>query len=147
MPPWDAVRGFGEFRYDAGLTLVELERIVQWVEGGAPKGNDAYLDDVPLETPAPAEPRVSKGFVARGTYHVRKALTVYAVEPRVQDGADLQVIARNTDGAQHTLLWIPKYRKRWHRTYWLRDPIKLAAGSEIVAGGGDVFIATARSVD
>ena len=28
MPPWGAVKGFGEFRNDQGLTQVELELII-----------------------------------------------------------------------------------------------------------------------
>src|SRR5579864_3454608 len=38
MPPWEAVKGFGEFREDRGLTQEELETISAWVEGGAPEG-------------------------------------------------------------------------------------------------------------
>ncbi len=38
MPPWEAVKGFGEFRDDRGLTQEELETISSWVEGGAPEG-------------------------------------------------------------------------------------------------------------
>src|SRR5262245_43755360 len=38
MPPWGAVKGYGEFRNDNSLTLEELERIVAWNEGGKPEG-------------------------------------------------------------------------------------------------------------
>src|ERR671939_423700 len=34
MPPWGAVKGFGEFRNDVSLTQDEIMRIAQWVEGG-----------------------------------------------------------------------------------------------------------------
>src|SRR5580700_3377055 len=43
MPPWEAVKGFGEFRDDRGLTQEELETISSWVEGGAPEGEPKYL--------------------------------------------------------------------------------------------------------
>ena len=143
MPPWDAVRGFGEFHNDASLTMTELDRIVQWVEGGAPKGDDAYLDNLPLETPPLPHSKATAGVAVNSTYRVRRKMTVYGLEPRVAEGASLQVIAMEPDGAQHALLWIPNYRKQGHRTYWLRSPLALAAGSEIVATGGRVFIATA----
>src|SRR5438876_898608 len=40
MPPWGAVKGFGDFRNDASLTDPEIEMMILWVEGGAPKGDD-----------------------------------------------------------------------------------------------------------
>src|SRR5687767_7300477 len=43
MPPWGAVKGFGEFRNDASLTQDEVLRIAEWVEGGAPEGDPQYL--------------------------------------------------------------------------------------------------------
>ena len=47
MPPWEAVKGFGEFRDDRGLTQEELETISSWVEGGAPEGEPKYLPSLP----------------------------------------------------------------------------------------------------
>src|SRR2546425_7754031 len=47
MPPWGAVKGFGQFRDDKSLTDPEIEMLVLWVEGGAPKGDDIYLPPVP----------------------------------------------------------------------------------------------------
>ena len=37
MPPWGAVKGFGDFRNDQGLTQEQLELISNWVDGGAPE--------------------------------------------------------------------------------------------------------------
>ncbi|HXK04842.1 MAG TPA: cytochrome c, partial [Verrucomicrobiae bacterium] len=39
MPPWGAVKGFGEFKDDQGLTQEQIELIADWVEGGAPEGD------------------------------------------------------------------------------------------------------------
>jgi mono/diheme cytochrome c family protein len=36
MPPWGAVKGFGEFRNDQALTPEQIELVADWVEGGAP---------------------------------------------------------------------------------------------------------------
>src|SRR5438477_12248140 len=47
MPPWDAVKGVGEFRDDPSLSLPEMDLIVNWVEGGAPEGNAIYLPSRP----------------------------------------------------------------------------------------------------
>src|ERR1700686_3864190 len=40
MPPYQTVKGFGRFHDDYSLTQREIDQIVSWVEGGAPKGDD-----------------------------------------------------------------------------------------------------------
>src|SRR5579864_3354954 len=47
MPPWQAVKGFGEFRDDRGLTQDDLDVIAEWVEGGAPEGDPQWTPAVP----------------------------------------------------------------------------------------------------
>src|SRR5262245_60552429 len=39
MPPFQSVKGFGSFHNDYTLTQLEIDQIVSWVEGGAPKGD------------------------------------------------------------------------------------------------------------
>ncbi|HKY05065.1 MAG TPA: cytochrome c [Blastocatellia bacterium] len=58
MPPWHAVKGYGEFSNRPSLTQHEIDVIVSWVEGGAPRGEDkdlppreAVLPDWPLGKP------------------------------------------------------------------------------------------------
>jgi hypothetical protein len=48
MPPWHAVKGYGEFRNAPSLTQRDLDLIVNWVEGGAPKGDEKDLPVTPL---------------------------------------------------------------------------------------------------
>ena len=38
MPPWGAVKGFGDFRNDKALTPEQMELIISWVGGGVPEG-------------------------------------------------------------------------------------------------------------
>src|SRR5262245_48453489 len=40
MPPWGAVKGFGSFRNDQGLTQEQIELLTRWVDDGAPRGNN-----------------------------------------------------------------------------------------------------------
>ena len=63
MPPWGAVKGFGDFRDDPSLTQDEITRIAEWVEGGAPEGEAIYLPFPPKPSVPPAMPR---GTVVRG---------------------------------------------------------------------------------
>src|SRR3954466_9929550 len=39
MPPWGAVKGFGDFRNDGSLTPEQIEMITNWIEGGVPEGD------------------------------------------------------------------------------------------------------------
>jgi hypothetical protein len=48
MPPWRPVKGYGEFRNAPSLTQREVDLIVNWVEGGAPRGDEKELPEGPL---------------------------------------------------------------------------------------------------
>jgi hypothetical protein len=48
MPPWHAVKGFGDFRNAPSLTQREIDLLVNWVEGGAPQGEETDLPTTPL---------------------------------------------------------------------------------------------------
>ncbi|HLF83123.1 MAG TPA: hypothetical protein VI837_02995 [Blastocatellia bacterium] len=48
MPPWHAVKGYGDFRNAPSLTQRDVDMIVNWVEGGAPKGDEKDLPAGPL---------------------------------------------------------------------------------------------------
>jgi hypothetical protein len=50
MPPWHAVKGYGEFRNAPLLTQRDVDLVVNWVEGGAPKGDEKDLPPGPLLT-------------------------------------------------------------------------------------------------
>jgi mono/diheme cytochrome c family protein len=47
MPPWGADPEFGTFKNDPRLSDKEIQTIVDWVDAGAPKGNDADLPKAP----------------------------------------------------------------------------------------------------
>lgn len=48
MPPWHAVKGFGDFKNAPLLSQRDVDAVVNWVEGGAPKGDAKYLPPGPL---------------------------------------------------------------------------------------------------
>jgi len=48
MPPWRAKKGYGEFRNAPSLAQRDIDLLVNWVEGGAPKGDDKDLPSGPL---------------------------------------------------------------------------------------------------
>ena len=83
MPPWGAVKGFGDFSNDASLTQDEINRLAEWVEGGAPEGETIYLPPAPEPVPAPALPRrpCRSGLRRRGPVR-RGRVRVCAAGPR-----------------------------------------------------------------
>ena len=46
MPPWEAVKGFGKFRNEQALTLGQIDLIVDWIDGGAPEGEQEEISPV-----------------------------------------------------------------------------------------------------
>ena len=50
MPPWHVDRSVGEYYPDPSLSDEEIATIVEWIDGGAPKGNPADMPP-PLEFP------------------------------------------------------------------------------------------------
>jgi hypothetical protein len=47
MPPWGADPRYGKFANDMSLTPAQIQVITAWVDGGAPRGNDADMPPVP----------------------------------------------------------------------------------------------------
>ncbi|MBM3812335.1 MAG: ascorbate-dependent monooxygenase [Acidimicrobiia bacterium] len=45
MPPWKPVDGHGEFRGNFGLTEQERNQIIEWIDAGAPFGDEADLPE------------------------------------------------------------------------------------------------------
>jgi len=50
MPPWGADPHYGTFKDDRSLSTAQIETIVTWADGGAPRGRDADLPRVPSFT-------------------------------------------------------------------------------------------------
>ncbi|MGH9657760.1 MAG: hypothetical protein ACRD96_04390 [Bryobacteraceae bacterium] len=132
MPPWGAVKGFGEFAGDPSLTQPEIEMIVNWVEGGAPKGDDVYLPSLP--TPPIPERSVRGATIAvRGERTLTATLDAAAIRPDgLPDGGWMQVRAALPGGAVRNLLWVRDYRAAWKRAFRFRDIERLPKGARII---------------
>src|SRR5579863_10136381 len=135
MPPWGAVKGFGDFRNDQALTPEQLEVIVSWADGGVPEGDEKDLKGLPLapklEAAAPAAP--PKGsIVISGDFTVKSAFKLDGLWPqRIPAKASFQITALLPDGSLEPLLWIQEYKPEWGHPFLLREPLDLPAGSKI----------------
>jgi hypothetical protein len=145
MPPWGAVKGFGAFRDDASLTDPEIEMLVLWVEGGAPKGDDMYLPPVPL-FPAVARSAPPTGGVAvRGETTLTHGIIATGIAPReMAAGAQMRIVARLPDGSVRNLIWLRNTAQEWKRAFYFREPVALPKGTLIAVDSGDAVIVTGK---
>jgi mono/diheme cytochrome c family protein len=131
MPPWGAVKGFGEFHPDPSLSQEEVKLIADWVEGGAPEGDPALLPPMIAPEPKWKAPRVATVIVPT-QLKLAKATQVIGLEP-LQDAASTRVFARLPDGSAVPLLWLRDFKLSTKRRFWLREPVALPAGSVVEA--------------
>ena len=138
MPPWQAVKGFGEFLDDAGLTQEEIELLSDWVEGGAPEGDPALLPAKPARAPLRANP------APQARWQPQTGGRATSVRPEnFRPGTSAQVVAALPDGGIVPLIWVYRFDPRYNRTYRYRKPLDLPPGTAIrvhPAGAGTVTL-------
>lgn len=135
MPPWGAMKGFGKFRDDPSLSDVEITWLVEWVEGGAPKGEDLFLPPAPPAPPDPGPQPRAKPLAVRNSLTLTQPVIAIGIEPlELAEGDSLRVVAQQPDGSIEPLLWVPRYRREQHRAYYFDKPVKLPRGAVVRAG-------------
>ncbi|MGI8990942.1 MAG: c-type cytochrome [Bryobacteraceae bacterium] len=131
MPPWGAVPGIADYRDDPSLTPAEMDMVVNWVEGGAPEGDAAYLPHRKSFT-APPVSRKATGIEIKSEFLVTMPLTVAGVRPiGLDSGRSMEVTAYLPGGEVRHLIWLRDYRKDWTRTYVFREPMRFPKGTRI----------------
>jgi hypothetical protein len=131
MPPWGAVKGFGDFRDDQGLTSEELELIVSWVDGGVPEGNEKDIPPAPKFTAE--KPTHRKGeIIVEGETKLARPFSLDGLWPmQVPEKASFKVMAQLPDGSVLPLLWLKEYKTSFGHPFLLRNPPDLPAGTII----------------
>ena len=132
MPPWGAVKGFGDFRNDQALTPEQIELIVSWTDGGVPEGEEK---DLP---PAPKFEGMTAGVAPKGSLSVSGDLTLKTdfrldglLPQHVPPKSSFQITATLPDGSVQPLVWIQDYKPEWSHAFLLREPIDLPKGTVI----------------
>src|SRR5260370_338647 len=83
MPPFGAVKGFGDLADDQALTQEEIHLIADWVEGGSPEGDPALLDKNPdFGTHARHEPKTGAQVVVHVSLTLKHPMTIAAIRPK-----------------------------------------------------------------
>ena len=138
MPPWNAVKGFGEFKNDRGLTQEDLEVIAEWVDGGEPEGNPMHMPPVPEFKSDTVETRLhlrlhpgERRLTFRGTTPLKHSLKAIGIRADSIPDQGLRAVARRPNGAIEPLIWIEKFNPDDKRTYYVRHSLHLPAGTSI----------------
>lgn len=131
MPPWDAVRGVGDFRNDFSLSPPELDLLVSWVEGGAPEGNPVFLPPAANFPPVSMDREPAQGMRLQASVTLSQSLTLVGIRPE----GPLEILANLPGGAVRRLIWVRNFRPEWNQTYYFRKPVKLPKGTRIVLYG------------
>jgi len=142
MPPWGAVKGFGDFRNDQALTPEQLELLTSWSQGGSPEGDEK---DLPEKDKLEEMMKDSAWFAQKPALHHRKGEIVVSgdfkvTKPFILDGllpvavsadSSLQIIAEFPDGRVEPLLWLDGYKSQFAHPFLFREPIQLTVGTVI----------------
>ena len=133
MPPWNAVKGFGEFKDDGGLAQEDLEIIGEWVNGGVPEGNPLYLPPRPEFQPGQDESHAGEHqLTVIGTKTMRHEVEAIGIAPNLVPPAGvMQVIARRSDAQIEPLIWVEQFNPKLNRIYYFREPLRLPRGTKI----------------
>lgn len=132
MPPWGAVKGAGDFKDDPSLSQPEMDMIVQWVEGGAPEGDPAYLPKPPVFR-GDARPRRKPGGIRiTNAAPVTLAHEVSALSVYPEEGRSMELIARLPGGGVRHLIWLRDYQPEWKRNFEFREPLTLPRGTRLM---------------
>ena len=134
MPPWGAVKGFGDLSPDNGLTQEEILIIAAWVVGGAPRGDAALLPgDQPAPLPTPRESLNDALLVLTRTV-LKKPLGMAGIRPEPDELVDsTRITARLPDGRVEPLLWLYRYDPSFDRVFQFRKRIILPRGTTVEA--------------
>jgi mono/diheme cytochrome c family protein len=139
MPPFGAVKGFGDLRDDESLTQEQIEMVVLWVQAGAPEGNPSLAPKSAVKISSKPQPKTAAEWIAAGA--LKTDATFIAIRPKTLTGDSIRIVAERPDGSLEPLIWFYRYDPKFARTYYFRKPVKLPAGTKIVASAPGATVA------
>jgi len=132
MPPWGAIKGFGDFRNDQALTPEEMERIVSWTDGGVPEGEAKDLPEPPKSLEPGAFKHSKRELSAGGDFAMTRPLVLDGLWPeKIPEKGSFQITAELPDGTVEPLLWLRDYEMQFGHPFLFRTPVSLPAHTVI----------------
>lgn len=131
MPPWGAVKGFGDLSPDNSLTQEDIMIIAAWVVGGAPEGNPAALPKLSsIAHPPPSPSLLADALVVRNRAKLVKGIEAAGIKPlESRTIPSAKLTATLPDGEILPLVWLYAFDGASKRTFTFRSAIDLPAGT------------------
>lgn len=134
MPPWGAVKGFGNFSPDHALTQEEILIIATWVIGGAPEGNPALLPSRSSQMSGQPAAGMRDAVVITTPATLHHPLAVAGIRPLSERTVNsARILAYLPNGDIEPLIWLYQFDPKWNRAFHFREPLELPAGSRITS--------------
>jgi hypothetical protein len=134
MPPWGAVKGFGNLAPDYGLSQEDIMIIAAWVLGGAPEGNPKVLPkNLSAQSDASKNMPLNDALTVETRTELKAPLRVAGVRPLADSTVEsAQLVAKLPDGRIEPLLWLSHFDPksldpRMHGSFTFRKPLILPA--------------------
>ena len=133
MPPWGAVKGFGNLSPDNAMTQEEIMIIAGWVVGGAPEGNPAALPKPSsIAHSSATSPLFSDALVVQTRAKLVKPIEAAGIKPlESRTISSAKVTARLPGGEVLPLLWLYQFHGASKRTFTFRSRLDLPAGTVV----------------
>jgi hypothetical protein len=131
MPPWGAVKGFGNLAPDRALTQEEIVVLSAWVVGGAPNGDPTLLPKSKPTTPA-APIALADVRTVSTRYVLDKRLRVAGIRPIPEKTVDnARITARLPDGRIEPLVWLYRFDPKTQIIFHFREALALPRGTVV----------------
>jgi hypothetical protein len=132
MPPWGAVKGFGDLWPDRALSEEDIMIIAAWVVGGAPEGDPKLLPKYPSSFELAPGPPVLDSVVVETQLQLKKPMQLSGIRP-LPDGIvkTARLTARLPSGDIFPLVWLYRYDPKTEQVFTFRDRLPLPAGTVI----------------
>ena len=132
MPPWGAIKGFGEFKNDQALTQEQIELIVDWIQNDAPRGNNRRALPAEPSFQAAATSRPAPVKAISGATTLDRPLVLDGLLPeKIASNQSIRVTAALPNGAVEPLIWLHQYDGRYPHPFMFRKSVRLPAGTII----------------
>jgi len=130
MPPWGAVKGFGNLQPDHALTQEEIMIVAAWVIGGAPQGDPEWLPKQAHGKSASPPPTIRGALTGGNQTTLTEAIQVAGIRPLSGSLIEsARITARLPNGAFEPLVWLYHYDPKWRQDFLFREPVNLPKGT------------------
>ena len=128
MPPWGAIKGFGEFRNDQALTQEQIELLVDWIQNDAPRGNNRRaLPAEPTFTVTPPYQLPAHTTSVKGMTTLTQPIVLDGLMPdRIPPRQSIRIVASLPNGSVQPLVWLHEYDERYRHPFLFRKAITAA---------------------